>query len=199
MPNTSVRAARHRLAQFPPRAVLGAILAGSAATAAAALPAMASAAVATDPIFALIERHRPPGRVWAEACNLTDEVQAEEEGREVTEADELAYDTANAAEQALFDELMDTPPVTTAGAAAILRYLIRAIIPRLTGPKNHVIGSLATQRGSRHGPQEATETEGRPSVDRSAIRRALSERRRLRSLFDRAPLAGRRSLPSLWF
>ena len=124
MPNTSVRAAATGLPNSR-RAVLGAILAGSAATAAAALPAMASAAVATDPIFALIERHKLAWARFGETCNLTDEVQAEEEGREVTEADELAYDTANAAEQALFDELMDTPPVTTAGAAAILRYLIR--------------------------------------------------------------------------
>jgi hypothetical protein len=104
------------------RAVLGAILAGGAAV---ALPAMASPAVATDPIFALIERHKLAWARFGDTCNLTDEVQAESEGREITAADELAYETANDAEHALMDELMDTPPVTAAGAVAILQYLIK--------------------------------------------------------------------------
>jgi hypothetical protein len=126
MPNATERANARPLPETTNRrAVLGAVLVAGAATAAIALPAMASPAVATDPILALIERHKLAWARFSDTCNLTDEVRAKEEGREVTEADELAYDTANAAEKAMMAELMDTPPVTAAGAVAILHYLIK--------------------------------------------------------------------------
>jgi hypothetical protein len=126
MPNDTVRANARALPETTNRrAVLGAVLAAGAAGAAAVLPATASPAVAIDPIFALIERHRLAWTRFSETCNLTDNVKAEQEGREVTAADELAYETANAAEEASLDELMNTPPVTIAGAVAIFKYLVR--------------------------------------------------------------------------
>jgi hypothetical protein len=103
------------------RAVLGAVLAAGAAV---ALPALAGPAAATDPIFALIRRHQLAWARFSATCTLTDEVRAEREGREVTAADHLAYDTANDHEKGVMDELMDTPPATISGAVAILRYLI---------------------------------------------------------------------------
>jgi hypothetical protein len=123
MPNATERANARALPETTNRrAVLGAVLVAGAAV---ALPAVASPAAAIDPILALIERHKLAWARFSKTCDPTDEVRAENEGREVSAADELAYDTAKAEEQALLDELMDTPPVTAAGAVAILHYLIK--------------------------------------------------------------------------
>ncbi len=101
------------------RACLGAL----ASIPALAIPA-AVTAEPTDPILALIARHKLARARFSETCNLTDEVRAREEGREVTAADDRAYETTSDAEQAAMRELKDTPPLTAAGAVAVLHYLV---------------------------------------------------------------------------
>jgi hypothetical protein len=76
------------------------------------LPAAAIAASSdVDPIFAAIERHREAWRAFSAACDLTDSVLAEEQGREVTKADKAAYEAYNAEQEALA-ALFATPPIT---------------------------------------------------------------------------------------
>jgi hypothetical protein len=86
------------------RALLRGIIAGAAgaattlpatvASASAVLPAMAPAAT----VAMLIEKHRVAYPRWLNACDLTDEIRAEEEGREVTVEDEAEHDAASFAE-----------------------------------------------------------------------------------------------------
>jgi len=81
-------------------------------------------AAAVDPIFAAIDRHKTAWRAFSDACGLTDEVLAEEEGREVTEADEAAHEAAEEAERDAFYEAIGMAPVTAAGMRALLEYAI---------------------------------------------------------------------------
>jgi hypothetical protein len=99
------------------RAALGAL----ASLTALAIPAAAMVAPA-DPIFAAIEKHRLALAAFAAASNLTDDVKAEQEGREVTEADWTADDAALKAEGVALEELATTVPLTSAGARAMLEY-----------------------------------------------------------------------------
>jgi hypothetical protein len=84
---------------------------------------------------AAIERHKAAWRARDAACPRSDEVVARNEGREVTEADEAAYDAANDFEVEVFEALVTLPPVTVAGARAVIEYLIdfeMDIIPEAT-------------------------------------------------------------------
>jgi hypothetical protein len=88
MPNDTVRASATALPKSR-RAALG-LLAGVSAL--AVMPASAvTSTLEVDPIFAAIKRHNAAWRAFGDTCPRIDEVVAESEGREVTEADEAAY------------------------------------------------------------------------------------------------------------
>ena len=67
-------------------------------------------------------RHREAWRAFDADCIRTDNVVAEQEGREVTEADEAAWSAANQFEEDAFDALVTLPPVTVAGMRAAIEY-----------------------------------------------------------------------------
>jgi hypothetical protein len=102
-----------------------ALAAGLALAPVAGLPALAGAAQQADPILAAIERHNEAWRSFEAVCQLTDNVLAEQEGREVTQEDEAAYDVARDIEESLMDDLLATVPTTKAGARAAIKHLIR--------------------------------------------------------------------------
>lgn len=82
-----------------------------------ALPQPASASPTA--MLAAIACHRSAALAFREACRRTDQVAAEQEGREVAEADSVAYDAADAAEALARDEAFATP-ILTAGDLHIL-------------------------------------------------------------------------------
>ena len=75
-----------------------AMLAGLAAAPVAGLPAIAGVVAGDDPIFAAIERHKAAWSAFLPTCDLTDEVLAKQQGRDVTEADEAIHEAASYAE-----------------------------------------------------------------------------------------------------
>jgi hypothetical protein len=101
------------------RAALGAL----ASLTALAIPAAAMVAPA-DPIFAAIEKHRVALAAFVATLNPVDEVLAELEGREVTQAAEDAYDVASEAQDVALDEFVQTAPHTIAGMRAMLEYVV---------------------------------------------------------------------------
>jgi hypothetical protein len=112
----------------------------AAGSASAVFGALAQATVAApadaDPIFAAIDRHKVAERAFLVTCNLTDEVQAEREGREVTEADHAAWDSARDVEEAALQALIETAPTSKAGARAAIEWLAhydRGCEPRHVG------------------------------------------------------------------
>jgi len=114
-----------------------AVVAGLAAASSDALPAIAdSIPVDADPIFAAIERHKAAERAFLVTCDLTDEVRAEREGREVTEADEASRESAREVEEAALQALIETAPTSKAGARAAIEWLAyydRGCAPRHVG------------------------------------------------------------------
>ena len=124
MPNPTIRASGTALPISSRRLFLAA---GTAAAVFTTVKIAAAAITSTDddPIFAAIERHKQLFRIFCDLSNRTDEVAAEEEGREVTEADEAALDAASEAEMGAADELVATPPVTVAGMRAAIEHLVR--------------------------------------------------------------------------
>ena len=109
------------------RAALGLFAAASAAVLAFAngAPVVAAPLSGDDPIFDLIERHRAAFKAFCDASSRTDSVKAKNEGREVTEADEVAYEEASEAQMDLAAELIATPPITVAGMRAAIEHLIK--------------------------------------------------------------------------
>lgn len=97
------------------------IAAGPASAVFAAL-GVAAAIPVLDPVFAAIERHKSAWDAFDAACSLTDNALARQQGREVTKADEAAFERANVAEQEALDGLMSTSPTTLAGMRAALEY-----------------------------------------------------------------------------
>ena len=116
-----------------------ALAAGLALAPIAGLPALAGAAPTVphaDPIIAAIARHRELWLAFEVACNRTDSVLADEQGREVTQEDEDVYAETRDAEEIAMDNLLATPPTTKAGARAALEYLLhydRGCEPRAVG------------------------------------------------------------------
>jgi len=95
-----------------------AILAGAAAAPIAAIPGTASASSvlpAIDPIFAAIESHRRAFAEYGRVLRETPEDRNVLAEAAVAKACDGADDAARA--------LLDVPPSTTAGAAALLRYV----------------------------------------------------------------------------
>jgi hypothetical protein len=101
-----------------------ALAAGLALAPVAGLPALAGAVSADDPVFVAIELHKAAHRAFEDACILTDEVVAEKEGREVTEAEEALRSRCSIAEDQARLDLAHTAPTTRAGAHAALEHLI---------------------------------------------------------------------------
>ncbi len=100
------------------------IATGSASAVFGALAQAAGAAPTQgDPIFAALERHKAAERAFIRTCDLTDRVRAEQEGREVTEADEAAWDLARGVEEAAVQALIETAPTSKAGARAAIEWL----------------------------------------------------------------------------
>lgn len=90
-------------------------------SASAKLPAVADAGA--DPIFAVIERHKLACGDFEAACLRTDDVAAEEEGRQVTQEDKDAYESAIEADKIAMMALLSTVPTTQAGARAAIEYV----------------------------------------------------------------------------
>lgn len=76
-----------------------------------------------DPIFEAIENHRRAYFRLDRACRATDKVEAEHEGRKITDADEVEWDFADAAEEEALNCLKATLPATAAGARALVQYI----------------------------------------------------------------------------
>ena len=100
-----------------------AVMAGLAAAPVAGLPAIAGAVAGNDPIFAAIERHKAAWSAFLPTCDLTDEVRAKKEGREVTQTDRAAHEAAGDAEIEALEALVETAPTTKAGARATIEWL----------------------------------------------------------------------------
>jgi hypothetical protein len=121
MPNDTVRASATALPKSR-RAAIG-LFAGASAFAVTPLGAIASG-LEVDPIFAAIKRHIEAWRAFGDTCSRADDVVARNEGREVTQADEAAYEASNKAEERAFEALITLPPVTVAGFRAAVHYFI---------------------------------------------------------------------------
>jgi len=76
-----------------------------------------------DPIFPAIDRHRRLETAFCDVCPLTDEVVAEQEGREITAADHEIHGRAEAEADAALEMLVETVPTTAAGIRAMLTYV----------------------------------------------------------------------------
>jgi hypothetical protein len=101
------------------------LAAGSAATVFGALTqAVAQTRVETDPIFAAIERHKAAEVRYCAACNLTDEVAAQNEDRVVTAEDHAEFTAAQLNSDDALDAFLSTPPMTVAGVRAFLRHCV---------------------------------------------------------------------------
>jgi hypothetical protein len=109
MPNATVRASATALPNSSRRLFLAA---GSAAAVFATVKRAAASTAGADPIFAAIERHKLAFDTFCATCSRTDDVLAQEQGREVTEADEAAYAAANDAEDEAIETLIQTAPTT---------------------------------------------------------------------------------------
>lgn len=110
-----------------PETTRRAVVAGLAAAPVAGLPALAtvSSSAVADPIFAAIDRHKAAHQALNRICSLTDEILAEEEGREVTDADWVLHDAASDAEIEALETLIETAPTSKAGARAAIEWLVR--------------------------------------------------------------------------
>lgn len=95
-----------------------------AVTAAAAVMPSVAVAQQTDPIFAVIRRHRAAFKEFVDASLAADEVKAEREGREVSQTIEDNLDAASIADAEAAELLASTAPITMAGLAAALAWLL---------------------------------------------------------------------------
>jgi hypothetical protein len=138
MPNDTVRASATALPKSR-RAALG-LFAGSAAFAVTPLGAIAGG-LEVDPIFAAIKRHIETWRAFGDSPRI-DEVIAANEGREVTEADEAAYEAANQTEVDAFEALIALPPVTLAGMRAAMHYFIEFETDGIEGAPERFLTAL---------------------------------------------------------
>jgi hypothetical protein len=75
-----------------------------------------------DAMSAAIRLHRIAWDALGETCNLTDEVVAKQEGRVITEADELTHRAAMDAEQAAQDRIFGTPISSLAEMSAFVAW-----------------------------------------------------------------------------
>jgi hypothetical protein len=78
-----------------------------------------------DPILAAIERHKMMYRRLDEACRRSDEVEAMDEGRAVTDEDRLACDVAHQNEAEALKALAKTAPTTKTGLRAAIDYIAK--------------------------------------------------------------------------
>ena len=88
---------------------------GSAAVVGASIAAF-------DPVFAAIERHKAVEIEYCEASHLTDEVAAQQEGREITAYDETVMDHAAQASKLATNEFLDTVPQSKGGCRAAIAH-----------------------------------------------------------------------------
>jgi hypothetical protein len=134
MPNSLVSAAGGALpAEAKSRRSALALLGGAVALA-VALPV--KSCEPPEPIFAAIALHREAARAFDAVIGLSDEVAAQNQGREVTEADEAAYVAAHEAEAEARAALVSTAPQTLAGMRAAIEYLAhveRGCVPESSG------------------------------------------------------------------
>jgi len=100
-------------------------------------------AEAADPIFAAIERHRIARQTFNEVCTLTDEVEAEFEGRVITAADHEAYDKWNLEEERSFAALLLTDALSPETRRVKLEH-IKKYIDEL-GCFEHAIANLVKE------------------------------------------------------
>jgi hypothetical protein len=85
-----------------------------------------STETAIDPIFAAIARHQETSRRFALAVRVTDEVEAAQDGRIITQAERDEDEAALAADDAAEAALFNTQPTTEAGFRALRAYERRA-------------------------------------------------------------------------
>jgi hypothetical protein len=139
MPNDTVWASATAL----PKSRRDALGLFASASAFAVTPVAAIAAgLEVDPIFAAIKRHHEAWRAFDAACPWTDDVVAKREGREVTEADEAAYEAANETEERAFEALVTLPPVTLPGFRAAVHYFLEFEIDCIPGATDKFLTTL---------------------------------------------------------
>lgn len=115
----------------------------SCAVATSVLP-VAAVARATDPIFAVIERHRSPYKEFVDASLAADEVKAERDGREVTHEAEDRLDAAIIADTEAAELLVSTSPTTMAGIAAAVTWLLEYDEGFIPDTSSRFLQTLAT-------------------------------------------------------
>jgi hypothetical protein len=140
MPNDTVRASATASPKSR-RAALG-LFASASAFAVTPVAAARAASLEVDPIFAAIKRHNAAWKAFGDTCSRTDNVVAENEGREVTEADEAAWSAANEAEENAFEALITLPPVTLPGFRAAVHYFIEFETECIPGATDKFLSAL---------------------------------------------------------
>lgn len=101
------------------------LAAGSASAVFGALSqAVARAPMDGDPVFAAIDRHKAAEARYCAACNLTDKVAAQDEGRVVTAEDHAEFTAAQINSDDALDAFLSAPPMTVVGVRAFLRHCI---------------------------------------------------------------------------
>ena len=78
-----------------------------------------------DPIFQAIARHIAARDALIAVIPLADDVQAERDGRKVTQADRAAFEALNLYEDAAFLELFLIVPTTLDGRRALLQHFVQ--------------------------------------------------------------------------
>ena len=94
-----------------------------------------------DPIFQAIARHIVARDALIAVIPLADDVQAERDGRKVTQADRAAFEALNLYEDAAFLELFLIVPTTLEGRRALLQHLVQRDKDGISEP----IGELAAR------------------------------------------------------
>ena len=107
------------------------------------MPAVASAAnLEVDPIFAAIKRHNKAWRAFDNACPGVDNVIARREGREVTEADQAAFEAVNDAEEDAFEAFLTLSPATMPGLRAAVHYFLQLDTEGIPGATDKFLTAL---------------------------------------------------------
>jgi hypothetical protein len=91
---------------------------------------------APDPIFAAINRHKALFHVFGETCSLADEVVAEQQERQVSDAERALYNDAGKLECEARKAFVATIPLTEQGIIAGLKYA--AQVDRDYGQTGHI-------------------------------------------------------------
>jgi hypothetical protein len=84
----------------------------------------ATTGASTDPIIAVIERHRSAWLASGDLCRAIDEVAATRRGQKVSQTDWEAFERASANADRALEELLATAPESLEGIRAAITYIL---------------------------------------------------------------------------